>query len=70
MIINSRYVCRGEMVIDFIGNICIADGKADPLVTTIEQSLKNLSVELMTLVGLGCDSAFVKTGRTSGLVLS
>ena len=67
MVMYLRHVSKGEMVTDFVGNIRVADGKADTLISAIVSEMTALKVDPKMLVGLATDGASVMTGRSCGV---
>ena len=67
LVIYVRYVSEGEMNTELLGNIRIADGKAETINSEIRNTLLNMGLEVSNCVGLGSDGASVMFGRKGGL---
>ena len=67
LIMYLRYVCRGVVTTDFIGNVRVPDSKAEAIAAVIEAELLKLGINLSQVVGFGSDGASVMTGRNTGV---
>jgi hypothetical protein len=67
MVMYVRYVSNGEVETDFVGNIHVADGRAETLVSAIRAEMVQLKISPEMLVGLATDGASVMTGRANGV---
>jgi hypothetical protein len=67
LIIYLRFVKDGDMCTEYVGNIRIADGKADTIVNVVKVECAKLGLNLIDVVGLGTDGASVMTGVKGGV---
>ncbi|KAG1664805.1 Zinc finger protein 862 [Nymphon striatum] len=67
LIVYLRYVHRGEIQTELIGNIRIDNGQADTITEELLIRMRSLGLDVKNLVGLGSDGASVMFGRKGGI---
>ncbi len=67
LIVFTRFTVDGRAVTKFLGNYTVTDGKADTIVSKLENIIQDHQLDVAKLIGLGSDGAAVMTGRLSGV---